>query len=1085
LFHQLAEADLGALSAVPWLLAGGDVLNPDVVRAVLAGRDGPLVNGYGPTENTTFTACQVMTDPAQVGRTVSIGRPIRQTTVHILDAELRPVPIGVIGELYTGGDGLARGYAENPAATARAFVPDPFGHGKRLYRTGDLARWQADGTLEFIGRADDQVKIRGFRVEPAEVEAVVRTHPEVREAVVVVRGEGVGRHLAGYVTGTVDPARLREFVAHRLPEYLVPTSFAVLDRFPLNANGKVDRGALPEPEPEARAVATPPRTGTERRLAGIWRTLLPAEDIGREDSFFARGGNSLSAARLMFRIRKEFGVDLPLGSFYEAPTLAAGAAAIDAALPVQTGTIRRSRREAYRVTPATHRVRLTDDWALWRTVKLRAAGFPIELVGTLGDTRLAALADAGGPAYEDEFPLAVRRLGDALRAAAGLPALREAVAWQNRHALATGIDPLLRGDTRNSKHRQHEALLASYLQRYCAKNDTIGFFGPVSWTAIDEGPGVRIEHYGSAKRVTYLEGWAVREVLAGHVEALRPWLVPRRMPFLDIDGDLLRLPLAPPVPLSPVEAAILRACDGIRDARAVAAETGLPAGEVFEMLARLADQHRVAWQIDVPPQAIRPERAVRAQLELVTDPEVRARAEAALGELTTARDELAAAAGDPDRVVAATAELEATFTRLTGATPTRRAGALYAGRTLAYEECLRAGTVRLGADAFDGIRDALGLVLDSARWFTSAGAALYARRFEEVHRQLGGGTVPFADFWLLANDDLFEHPPPLVQPAVRELQERWAKIVGLPSAQRRIQLSAGDLRSLVASAFPVTPRAWPMAAHHSPDLMRSARGTWVLGELHPSVVTIRYASWLAFHDDLDGVRAGMRHDLGRGTVFLAETAEEDGVVSRLANVLPAPGDRRLVFGHDSCGYDNTLMVGECDVIDSGAGLRVRRRDGSFECDLLEVVGDLLSAGLSHTFHLLPRDAHTPRVTIDELVISRESWTFPATEPDFATIADERARYLRARAWERSHNLPRHVFLRFTGERKPIYADLTSLASIDLISRALRRATRVSAAATVTVVEMLPTPEEAWLTDAEGRRYTAELRMVAVDQKLRG
>ncbi len=183
LFHQLAETDIDALAGVAVVLAGGDVLNPGTVRDVLTARRGrPLVNGYGPTENTTFTACHVMTDPGQVGATVPIGRPIQHTTVHVLDARGRPVPAGATGELYTGGDGLARGYAGNAAATARAFVPDPYGHGARLYRTGDLARWRADGTLEFAGRLDDQVKIRGFRVEPGEVAAVLRAHPGVRDA---------------------------------------------------------------------------------------------------------------------------------------------------------------------------------------------------------------------------------------------------------------------------------------------------------------------------------------------------------------------------------------------------------------------------------------------------------------------------------------------------------------------------------------------------------------------------------------------------------------------------------------------------------------------------------------------------------------------------------------------------------------------------------------------------------------------------------------------------------------------------------------------------------------------------------------
>jgi hypothetical protein len=220
-------------------------------------------------------------------------------------------------------------------------------------------------------------------------------------------------------------------------------------------------------------------------------------------------------------------------------------------------------------------------------------------------------------------------------------------------------------------------------------------------------------------------------------------------------------------------------------------------------------------------------------------------------------------------------------------------------------------------------------------------------------------------------------------------------------------------------------------------------------------------------------------------VWHAETAEDGGTCARLSNVLPSPGDRRLVYAHDTCGYDPAaiLTVGDCDVIGSPAGLRVRRRDGTFECGLLEVVGDLISTTSSGCFDPMPQGAHVPRVVIDDLVVSRERWTFAASDLAFASTADESARYLQARAWATSHELPRHVFLRFTGERKPIYGDLTSLASIDLISRSLRRAlAKTGTDATVAVAEMLPAPDEAWLTDAHGQRYTAELRMVAVDQK---
>jgi len=1189
LFHQLAETDISAIADVPLVLAGGDVLNPDTVRAVLAARRGrPLVNGYGPTENTTFTACHAMTDPSQVGPTVPIGRPIQHTTVHILDQSGRPVPIGVTGELYTGGDGLARGYAGNAAATARAFVPDPFGPGTRLYRTGDLARWRADGILEFAGRADDQIKVRGFRVEPGEVAAVLRSHPGVRESVVLVAGEGAQRYLIGYVTPAdgVDPdllrpSLLRDFLAARLPDYLIPTGFKAVARLPFNANGKVDRNALPAPERETLGPASPPLSATEERLADIWRLLLPADgprrgDIGREDSFFALGGNSLSAARLMFRIREVFGVDLRMAAFYEAPTPAACAAAIDAAQSASRAAVRAPRsavapssigrrdrsayrvaaprsavapasigrrdRSAYRVpapqpTPdrtsvlAPHLVRLTGDWALWRTVCLRAPGFPVGLLAALGDAGLARAADAAiatgavpptlaasdpaardraGAVYAAEFTAGVQRLSAALHEAACLPALREAVAWQNRHALTTGIDVLVRRGPgpgkRNAQRRQHEALVASYVQRYCAKNDTIGFFGPVGWARIDDDPGIRITHaaprFSLAARVTYLEGWAVQAIMADRGRALRPWLVPRRMPFAGVDGTLLRVPLAPPVPLTPAEAAVMRACDGSRDAHGVAAavladpRSGLgDVAEVLAVMARLADSRRLAWQVEVAPQDTRPEHSMRALLSRVTDDGIRGPAEKALDELTAARDELADAAGDAERVAVAMAGLEGTFTRLADLPPTRRAGELYAGRTVAYEECLRGDTVRLGADVVDGLRAPLALVLDSARWFTAASGALYARHFEEAYRQraaeLGTDVVPFADVWLLVSEALTD-PPKLIEPVMHALRQRWSAILNLPPGTRRVQFRAADLRERVTAEFPAQPLPWPTAVHHSPDLMiagadaaTGGRLTWVLGEVHPSVVTMRYATWLAFHPAADGVHAGIRHDLRGTAVWLAETGEIGGTSTRLSNVLPSPGDLRLVFARDSCGYDpaTTVAVGECDLMRSSAGLRVRRRDGTFERGLLEVVGDVIGTTSSNCFDLVPPGAHVPRVTIDDLVVSRETWRLTATEPAFADTADESTRYLQARAWAASHGLPRHVFLRFTGERKPIYADLTSLASIDLISRSLRRSRRQAGAnATVTVVEMLPTPDQAWLTDAQGQRYTAELRMVAVDQK---
>ncbi|MCX4387916.1 amino acid adenylation domain-containing protein [Micromonospora peucetia] len=1138
IFRQLVEEDVTALADVRQLLTGGDVADPGAVRAVLAARGGlPLVNAYGPTENTTLTSCHLMGGPGPVGDRVPIGRPVPQTTVHVLDEGGRPVPVGVAGELYTGGDGLARGYLGDPAATARAFVPDPQVPGERLYRTGDVVRWRADGVLEFLGRRDDQVKIRGFRVEPGEVEAVLRAHPEVATAAVCARGDGPDRHLVGYVTpagaAVPTPAGLREHVAARLPAHLVPAGFAVLDRLPLTAYGKVDRAALPAPDlagqdPDVAGPASP----TEHRLAGLWSRLLPGErppaSIGRETSFFALGGNSLTATRLMFRIREALGVELGVGGFYRAPTLAATAASIDAAtgpapgLRVETGPVLRRRdRVPHRTGPdqPTHLARLSDGWALWRTVCLRGAGLPVDLLAPLGDPELSAAADRvvaaradGDPAgiahaeaaYAAVFPEAVGRLTVALHAVAAHPRFREAVAWQNPHALRTGVDALLRrgpgNPTRNTKHRQHEALVTSYLQRYCAKNDTIGFFGPVGWARIEPGAGVRVDPADPpallAERTVYLEGWAVAAVLAPYAIRLRPWLVPRLMPFLDLVGTTLRVPLAPPVTLADAEAAVLHACDGVRDANEVAGVvladpgSGLrSAREVHEVLETLAAAHRIAWQPEVAPHDTRPERSVRARLARVTDEAVRGPALAALDELCAARDALAASAGDPDRLTGAMAGLEATFTRLAGVPPTRRAGTMYAGRTPVYEECLRAGTVGIGEASLDGIRDALGLVLESARWFTAAGATLYERLCTQIYRrraaELGTDVVPLADFWLLAGEALFHPPERLTALLTAALHRRWADVLALPADRRRIRLTAADLAPAVATAFPPGRPGWPTARQHSPDLMR-AGDEWVLGELHPGVNTLRYATWVAYHPEVDALRAALGRDVGAGVVYPAETGQEGGVPTRQSNGLTGPDDLRLVFAHDSFGHDplQSLRVGECDLVGTAGGLRVRSRDGRFDVDLTHVLGDVVGAGLSQLFRILPPAAHQPRVTIDSLVVSREAWTFTAADLAFADTRDEALRFRQARGWAADHALPRHVFLRCAGERKPVHADLTSLASVDLVSRSVRRARRHGGDdAKVVVVEMLPAPDQLWLTGPDGR-YTAELRVVAVDGQVR-
>jgi aryl carrier-like protein len=267
--------------------------------------------------------------------------------VYVLEPSGAPAPVGVPGELYVGGAGVARGYLGRPGLTAERFVPDPFSDtpGARLYRTGDRARWRADGTLEYLGRLDGQVKVRGFRIEPGEIEAVLGSHDAVHGCAVVVREDRPGdRRLVAYVVGGADPAELREHLRRGLPEHMVPGAFVALDRLPLTPNGKLDRGALPAPDLAlAQADYTAPRTPVEEALAEIWAELLGVQRVGVNDGFFALGGHSLLAMRLVWRIRETLEGDVDLVSLFETPTIAglaprlaprAGAPAAVAAAPV-------------------------------------------------------------------------------------------------------------------------------------------------------------------------------------------------------------------------------------------------------------------------------------------------------------------------------------------------------------------------------------------------------------------------------------------------------------------------------------------------------------------------------------------------------------------------------------------------------------------------------------------------------------------------------------------------------------------------------------------------------------------------------
>nr|WP_236432391.1 non-ribosomal peptide synthetase [Pseudomonas syringae] len=382
LFNEYVDVLAVAFSKLRYLLVGGDVLDPVSVAKVLSRAHRPrhLINGYGPTETTTFASTYEIHALSDNSRSIPIGRPIGNTRIYLLDAHGQPVPIGVSGEIHIGGAGVARGYLNLPELTAERFLEDPFSAepAARMYRSGDLGRWLADGNIEYLGRNDDQVKLRGFRIELGEIESQLAACPGVREAVVLVREHRPGdKRLVAYLTAqegaVLSAAQLREQLSQGLAEYMIPSAFVTLARFPLTPNGKLDRRALPAPEDDAYASRgyEAPAGEIEHALAEIWQALLGLERVGRHDHFFELGGHSLLAVQLVSRLRQRFEVEVALRDVFAEPTLQGLARQVaNARLSAQTPLTS--------LTPVDRDLPLPLSWAqqrLWFLDQLdRAAG---------------------------------------------------------------------------------------------------------------------------------------------------------------------------------------------------------------------------------------------------------------------------------------------------------------------------------------------------------------------------------------------------------------------------------------------------------------------------------------------------------------------------------------------------------------------------------------------------------------------------------------------------------------------------------------------------------------------------------------
>ena len=759
----------------------------------------------------------------------------------------------------------------------------------------------------------------------------------------------------------------------------------------------------------------------------------------------------------------------------------------------------------------THLVPLGDTgWSVWRELVLRSTGFPADGVDRFAAPDCARAADAqlAGTAdeqvFDKEFEQAQAANNQACREIAADPLFREAVSWQSGTA-RLALDGLLKagpGATRNVRQREREVLVAKYWQRYCAKNETIGFFGPAAWATIDPAAPALTAAVGPAfvrDRAVQLEQWALTEyarTLAAD-PAVRRWLPPALAPHLTIDepGHQVLRPAHGPVRVSPPEATALARCDGRRPAVAVLTELvadGVVRTEDdgYLMLERLAERGLLRWQGDLPV-GPRAEAALLALLEGIGDPAVRLGALTGLDRLTAAKAGVAAAVGDPDRLTAALATLGAEFTALTGAAAQRRAGEMYAGRGLCFEETVRDVDVVLGGAFLDELAAPLALLLGAARWLTAELADAYGAALRELYEELAAdGPVSLADLWYLAQGSLFGTGERPVDAVSAEFVRRWASLFGLDDAPAGpLQFHAADLAQAAAAAFPADRPGWSAGRLHSPDLQVCApdvdavrRGDYlvVLGELHAAWPTFDCAVFTRWHPDRDALRDALATDLGEHRVRPLYPADWPRYTGRVAHTLDGPTDPQLGFA-DAPGADpDRLLPATSVTVEEAAGELVACAPDGRRWPLVEVFSALLAMHAVDGFKLVGAAPHTLRITVDRLVVVRETWRTTIGATGLAGVTGERDRYLAVRRWRGELGLADRVFVKLAAETKPVYVDLTSPVHAVSLCTMLRGADVGGRADAVTISEVLPDVGQHWLADAAGNRYSSELRLQLVD-----
>ena len=710
--------------------------------------------------------------------------------------------------------------------------------------------------------------------------------------------------------------------------------------------------------------------------------------------------------------------------------------------------------------------------------------------------------------FNEQFSKSLEQTTESIRWIAGLPDFREAITWQNRGIVKQALDRLLRksreGSVRNSQQRQYEEVIATYWQRYCTKNDTIGFFGPVGWAQFVPGVECLVSRPGEklfTARKTYWESWAIEALGEALLRRgnIQKWIAPILLPFIRVAGTVLHHPLLGAVKLHPRQAALLQACNGTDTARRIAEKLLRSPGsgfhsenEVYQLLRESAVRRLVFWSFNIPMGPY-PEQALRRALQGIGDLDLRHSAMASLEELDSAKQRVDASAGDPERLDAALDNLERAFERTTSLSATRNHGKTYAGRTLIYEDGRRDVEVHLGPQLLQSFAPPLSLLLLAGRWFAAQVADLYRNKFGEIYSQLAqrqhDTSVDGAVLWTQIAPLFFEHRTRLVEPIQQEFQRKWERILRLGSGRETITYSYDELLPQVLREFSVDRPTW-IARYHSPDIMIAATSEetiqkgdclFVLGEAHIGTNTLDASLFVNQHPSPDELLDAVEHDLKHLNVV--PTGFKGNRGCRTTPSLIGKSNLRLEYLLDTFIEDRSksIPISAMVVKDQGGELVASTRDGKHSLSLLDLLGRLLGYLALDCFKIMSPRPHTPRILIDRLVIKRESWSFPSSELQFLKDSDPAETFLQVRHWAREHAIPRFTFYKVPVESKPLYLDLESPILMGIFAKLVRRTQEAALPdSRVEVSEMLPTPDQLWLRDKHNQRYTSEFRLVAVD-----